>query len=67
MVLLLLSRQKPHEIKKSTQVRLCSFLKMKKPLQAPSESRENCFKITLWTSSGFSEVVVVIARENMCN
>ena len=43
------------------------FFKMKKPLQAPSKSREHCFKITLWTSSGLSEVVAVTTRENTCN
>ena len=48
---------------------VCVFFKMKKHLQASSKSSENCFKITLWTSSGFSEVhvFVVTARENTCN
>ena len=48
-------------------LRLCSFFKMKKPLQAPSKSQQHCFKITLWTSNGLSEVVAVTARENTCN
>ena len=43
------SRKKVHDMKKTT-------YKMKKPLQAPSKTREHCFKITLWTSSGLSEV-----------
>ena len=51
-------QKKPHNIEKRTLVRLCSFFKMKKPVQAPSKSREH-YKITVWISSGLSEVVAV--------
>ena len=59
------SRKKTtHDIEKSTLVHLCSD---KKPLQALTKSQEHCVKITLWTSSGLSEVVAITARENTCN
>ena len=67
MVILLRVGKKHHDIEKSALVRLCSFFKVNKPLQAPSKSRQPCNEITLWTTSGLSEVVAVTARESMCN
>ena len=55
------SRQKPHDIEKSTLVHLCSFFKMKETLAGSTKEPRALLKITLWTTSGLSEVVAVTA------
>ena len=55
------SRQKPHDIEKSTLVHLCSFFKMKETLAGSTKEPRALLKITLWTTSRLSEVVAVTA------
>jgi len=45
----------------------CVCVAARNPCKLNQRAKNTAFKVTLWTSSGLSEVVLVTARENMCN